>query len=236
MKIETITDLITWRDEIALGAEMFRGQSVSSWPLLPSIKRYSNLIKFGYDAIAHVEEYLIEDFEKYTVPFVDMRGLSYVEKLVHAQHHGLPTRLLDWSTNPLKALFFAVEDVSYDLDDGVIIGFSPTDWLVSTKSVDLGEKLTSFYPEHLNDRLAAQEGCFTSFPLENEIGFEVNELSKENYPDETDVFYTCIIPAKFKQRLRIQLSEFGINHRTLFPGLDGIAKWIKASHSNHLIK
>ncbi len=77
-----------------------------------------------------------------------------------------------------------------------------------------------------NDRLVAQEGCFVSCPLPNS-GFEVSTLPELLSPGNIGKLYSVEISAVYKQKLRKELNNLGINHRTLFPGLDGIAKWVK---------
>ena len=89
---------------------IYRGHLKEDWVLLPSIVRYYEQTDKRLDPIATIEGDLVRAFVRYSIPFKDYRQLSCLERLVEAQHYGLPTRLLDWTTNPLKGLFFAVED------------------------------------------------------------------------------------------------------------------------------
>ncbi len=131
MKIQSTLEFIKWKyKHLDTGAapQMFRGQLDSSWQLLPSLVRYGEKVSENYEEIVAVENHLIDWFQKYSMPFKDYRPVSYVEKLVHAQHYGLPTRLLDWTTNPLKALYFSVENPEFDFVDGIVYGFVPNGW------------------------------------------------------------------------------------------------------------
>src|SRR6266536_1773190 len=167
--IKSVIGFMEWvtMDEVGLYFEMYRGHLNKKWKLEPSIVRYAKdtgLAKV-YKSISDIENRLIEQFEKYSTPYKNYRSVSYLEKLIDGQHYGLPTRLLDWTTNPLKALYFAVENPKYDNVDGIVYGFA-AGGLEGTKDVRLEEdRLAVFLPELLNERLSAQEGCFTSFPL-----------------------------------------------------------------------
>lgn len=143
---------------------MFRGQGNIEWALLPSIARYASKID-GYDCVADLEGHLLERFRQFGVPFRDFRTLPVIEQLVHAQHYGLPTRLLDWSTNPLKGLFFAVEDPSFDEVDGVVYVASPNSWMEGTEHIKELDAFLTFFPEVLHERVASQDACFVVFPL-----------------------------------------------------------------------
>ena len=237
MEIKSVVDFLKWIQLEAVSAQMYRGQCDISWLLLPSLCRYSENedIKIGFDSILSLEEQLIDDFVKYSIPHIDMREMPYIEKLVYGQHYGLPTRLLDWSTNPLKALFFAIENHNLDDLDGVVFAVEPDCWAESTKDLTINKMLEFLFPELLNDRVTAQEGCFTSFPVNSDSGFEVKPLTEKNYSEEILNLFSVIIPAEHKQMLRLELSVLGISHRTLFPGLDGIARWVKSNIAIHSV-
>jgi len=93
--------------------DLFRGQLDKDWPMLPSIARIKAPKHSGELAFKdweEVEGYLLEEFIKQAMPYMEFKPDNELDILVHAQHHGLPTKLLDWTTNPIKAMFFAVEN------------------------------------------------------------------------------------------------------------------------------
>lgn len=209
---------------------MFRGQSNQKWPLVPSIVRYADTID-GYDDINGLEDHLLHRFQQFGMPFKDFRNLEKLEKLVHAQHYGLPTRLLDWSTNPLKALFFAVEDYNHDSVDGAVYVTSPSSWNEGTsKDINLDDYV-AFFPELLHERISAQDACLLSFPLPVN-SMTVAPLTSKNLPKHLDCLEKIIIKKEYKIEIRRQLSILGVNHRTVYPGLEGTTKWIKNDLSN----
>jgi hypothetical protein len=98
------------------GTWLFRGQAAKKWPLSPSAGRDQCVGSAGY---RRADEYnLVKDFIREAKRYVES-GFSELEWLALAQHHGLPTRLLDWSTNPLVAAWFACEKEE-NTDDSVV--------------------------------------------------------------------------------------------------------------------
>lgn len=229
--ISSIIDLLSYVEN--LGSEvMYRGQSNVDWPLLPSLVRYSHHIQAGYDCIGDIEAHLIEKFIQFSIPHNDIRSKPLIEQLVHCQHYGLPTRLLDWSSNPLKALFFAVTDSVQEDKDGVVHVFEPNGWFEGTKNLSEIKSLSPFFPELLNERIASQDACFIAFPLPG-VAFSVQPLTTENYPEDTNLLFSLVIPANRKMQFRRELATLGVTHRTIYPGLDGVAKWVKSELSCH---
>ena len=84
---------------------MFRGHADGNWKLLPKIGRMFKLLE-GYSDWKTFEDDILERFQKYAIQYLKKEPKNIIECLVIGQHYGLPTRLLDWTKNPLKALFF----------------------------------------------------------------------------------------------------------------------------------
>ncbi|HKU76204.1 MAG TPA: FRG domain-containing protein [Pyrinomonadaceae bacterium] len=226
IKIETVMQLFERIGDYD-DRTMFRGQ-VDKWPLLPTIARLHRSV-LGYDDWRGFHEDTVERFKRQSRPHFRERPVSEVEWLVHAQHHGLPTRLLDWTSNPLKGLFFSVDNPQYDRTDGVLWKLEPTHWwetITDSNQTAWETELGAFFPEQLNDRLIAQQGCFLSFPLPANTR-KIKPLESRPSGVYVDQLVRFRIPAKAKYKLRNTLALLGINHASMFPSLDGVAKTIK---------
>ena len=122
------------------GTEIFyRGHANRDWKLLPSIFRTPNGVEKEHLNGVEKEHLLFRDMVAHE-PQSFSECKSTLDYLVQMQHYGLPTRLLDMTTNPLVALYFACEQAGDDLDAGILSGMTAghqaiTDILQSTKSI-----------------------------------------------------------------------------------------------------
>lgn len=116
--IETLEEYLqTVRNELPDGRKYFRGQTKSvsaGYHLKPSIGRYDHLLDKGVRELEDMEREVLGVFSNHLMAHLQHLPRSEWEALAIAQHHGLPTRFMDWTTNPLVALYFAVRKTRID--------------------------------------------------------------------------------------------------------------------------
>src|SRR5438105_870326 len=139
---------------------LFRGHQSSRWTLTPRLAR---LPLRGLSCL-ETEVNLREAFREQCVPHLQREPKDEWDLLAMAQHHGLATRLLDWTMNPLVALWFAVREPALPGTNGSVCVFVPElDDFADTKGglPSQAKKTLFFRPSHLNSRIVAQSGWFS---------------------------------------------------------------------------
>ena len=160
---------------------VYRGQQVDA-PLLPRLAR---LVESGNGSLG-MERIMMEEFKRTHLSLTDIRPDSDWDLLSLAQHHRLPTRLLDWTYSALAALWFAVENPPRKKDKKVLDGVV---WLMKTAVTDFitessrqspyDKGVTRIYrPRFVTRRIAAQRGLFTVHRMVADEGFVPLERNK----------------------------------------------------------
>lgn len=227
-QITSVGNLIETIGQFSESQLMFRGQS-QDWPLLPSIGRFEcNSFASNW---RDFHEYVIERFLRAGAPYFRAALSRDVEKWVFAQHHGLPTRLLDTALNPLKAMHFVVGDPREDKYDGVFWIFEHNSW-----REELDEKyrkywdseITAFLPAQIHPRLTAQEGAFICYPLpDNADPLPSLDQLPETFGEHAEIkCHRFLVAAENKKNLRREIYRLGARNSLLFPDLDGVAREI----------
>ena len=199
---------------------MFRGGPKENYELTPSVGR----IRFFQGDVLAEEATLFRMFKQRVLPFLEFTPANDWDWLALAQHHGLPTRLLDWTTNPLVAAYFAVE-AEESTDDAAVYATH------GLPSIDPGgndspfsvTEITRFIPRHITRRLIAQSGLFTIHPDPTKPLFD-------EIPDCNKI----VIKSSEKIDFKKTLYRYGIHRASLFPDLDGLAKhirWMREDYS-----
>lgn len=207
---------------------LFRGQPIDD-PPLPGLAR----IRPDRDIRAS-EIRMLEEFKLQALPFLAAVPETTWEWLAIAQHHGLPTRYLDWTPNPLAALWFAVQseprkDSTGRERDGVLWVFKPLDrdFVTIEKSPMRIRRAMVYRPPHIATRIRAQAGYFTVHRLKKATA----KFATAHDDINRSQFIKVIVPAANFALFRYRLDQYGVNKATLFPDLDGVCQHVRWLHS-----
>lgn len=195
---------------------IYRGVSSIDYKLITTLGR----VKLKKDdTFELVEKRVLKVFKERAVAFVTTMPANDWEWLALAQHHGLPTRLLDWARNPLVALYFSVRNYNNDEPSAIYVLHqkrqSTIDIEEYKKPLEMGGFAWRYIPSHVTPRIIAQNGLFTFHPGDVSAPFNEKEIDK------------IIIPAERRKTLKQELYRYGIHEASMFPGLDGLASHIK---------
>lgn len=238
----------SWGEFVALTGELdgwaFRGQQDGRWPLLSSLSRYLNAFVPDKSTWQIREERAIRIFRRKAHNFLhnasalsdDLRCLALM------QHHGAPTRLLDFTKSPFVAAFFALERAT---SDAVVYALNtPVLWTAAPRSArgltrdSIDRRKTGNFqdyflqnkfqilwtgePEEMDERLVAQSGTLV---VPGVLDASLDDILME-YPDATDLIKKIILHRRIRSDAMKALYRMNITNATLFPGLDGLAESI----------
>ena len=228
---------------------VYRGGRSAAYDLVTSLQRLGG----PYPTL---ENHLLRNFRKYAVSGTAVaegfaQPLATVWNwLAVAQHHGLPTRLLDWTYSPYVALHFATDDLTAYDQDGVIWALN---YIRATEKLPppLREAIRTegsnvFTPEilepvchGLRELATMQQEPFVLFleppSLDARIVHQhalfslmsTAEASLQAWLEaHPDLFFRVIVPAHLKWEARDKLDQANITERVLFPGLGGLSRWL----------
>lgn len=226
-KLGAWEDFQRWIDNHSSSTWIFRGIGDPDFPLVPSVGRLTNY------SITREQEIFNAFVRRIPLFATGPRPESTWDKLALAQHHGLPTRLLDWTTNPLVAAYFAVTAAPKPLKrqlhgeptmltppheaiDCCVIAHRvrrqdviDLEWEDDPFNID---RIAVMQPSLVTSRIAAQGGLFTAHPEPDEPF--IDPLDNDSYQ--------FVIPGEMREFFRQRLYYLGIDPLYLMGGLDGL--------------
>ena len=199
------------------GEWIFHGLADGQWNLVPAAAKE----RIGRENGSEFERKMLAEFKRRAARSLEWEPQNEFEWLALGQHHGLPTRLLDWSFNPYIALYFVV--FKHPERDGRFIALrAPTKISQDTLSVspfEYSRDLGKYVGRTVTKRIAAQEACFTVHKYVDRA-LETKYLRKTRKQWKINEF---VLPCNVKQSVRYFLFRMGIHQESLFPDKDGLS-------------
>jgi len=219
---------------------VFRGMSDKDYHFCSSLTRLGGCYE-------DVEYHMLKNFKKYSQIEEEHNHWKWMSI---AQHHGLPTRLLDFTFSPFVAMHFATENlVKYDRD-GVIwcVDIEQAHRVLPEKfKLELGRVKAHLFTVDMIDKVAKDlyefdNSCeedfalffeppsldqrivnqFAVFAIMNRATASLHDWLR----DRPELYRRIVIPKELKWEIRNKLDNANITERMLFPGLDGLAAWL----------
>ncbi|OCT15807.1 hypothetical protein A8709_09255 [Paenibacillus pectinilyticus] len=229
--IETLSEFMEYVENLPEGFILSRGQS-RDFPLLPSgLRKKDGNRKYSRQSIKFfLDEFKINSHHYLPSPW-DIK--DDFEWMIYAQHHGIPTRLLDFTYSHIISLMFAVERAftEEETNDAVIWFLNPRALnnkfanrseilnLSSNENVNLEhyEGPVAIQGRKLNNRITAQNGLFVYFQ-------DSERPLEESVQDNESILRKLIIRNGYSKKILASLYSMGIGFTQLYPELDSVSK------------
>jgi hypothetical protein len=214
----------------------FRGERDERWPLYSSLSRYLQNFGVARRAWPEQEERVLRIFKRKAHQFIPMPPDwdDDLQWLALMQHHGAPTRLIDFSWSPYVAAFFALERT---LADGVVWAMNPArvDSTRAHKPTSMDPRVKGNFnryflkgnhrliwigePHTMNRRLIAQSGTFA---VPGVLDLPVTDILRDADPE--NILAKIVLENSVREVGMRELYRMNITYATLFPDLDGLAR------------
>ena len=230
---------------------IFRGHGRCDWPLETSLERRLKSFGMSHDCALSMESILMREFRRqYQRPDRPLVINDDFYCLALMQHHGTPTRLLDFTYSPFVALYFILEyyfDNNPGLACDAAVWCINADWCMKDEKThrlknlaNKSEREPRFYefyrsgekfiaienPLDLHERLVVQQGCFIC-PGDISTSTENNVRNMTEWSNGASMRKVRIrLSHDEAARMLEQLRMMNIHRASLFPGLDGFARWL----------
>ena len=235
------------------------------YELLPGVLR-NDIVKTENSFIENLkytcytnEVRILRHFIQEATPYIKIPSNDLSRWLEIAQHYGIPTRLLDWTENPLVALYFACrENKECDAQIWLLHRMNYyEEWKEQEKNMKIKEIVNNllngswldvkypiiYTPYYFDSRMSAQSSCFMLWgtdyrPFDKIVNSDCYldyttvdcDLNVAGTTDRNKFLFRIFVKSISKQKIIRQLDVLGINEKTLFPGLDGIGKYIEGKY------
>jgi hypothetical protein len=213
----------------------FRGERDETWPLYSGLSRYFQNFRVHQDAWAEQEARVLRIFKRKAHQFLE-RPPDWDDDfqwLALMQHHGAPTRLIDFTWSPYVAAFFALERT---VADGVVWAMNPARIDSSraarprmdprvpgnfSKYFVKGDRRLIWMgePHTMNQRLIAQSGTFA---VPGVLDVPLEEILSDR--DQENILAKFVLTNPVREVGMRELYRMNITFATLFPDLDGLAR------------
>ncbi len=217
--IKSVEELASIAREFDREGWIFRGVQNSATELIPRIGRaearkdpHASHPRPSVEYSVEQEILMLRNFRKRVRPLLSHQPESEIEWMALGQHHGMPTRLLDWTESPLIAAYFACKE--RDVDEGpppAIVGISDLPFL-SGSPWSISDACL-YRPPRVSPNIAAQRGVLTVHPRPQEPFIRTGMIRWKIEPPE--LFFD----------IKLWLDRCGINQASMFPGIDGEASY-----------